>query len=108
MDPGRLRHRLTVQRVVRTDDGGGGYTEAWQDVPNGTVWGQVRPISSSERVRAMQSHGDITHRVTVRYSATLTGEMRVQFKGRTLSLVGPPTDTDEMETYMEFLAREER
>lgn len=107
MDPGILRYRATIQAARRTDDEGGGYVETWRPISDGGVWVGVTPLTASERVRAMQTHGEMTHRVTMRYRHDVTGQMRLDYHGRTLTIQGPPVNVDERERWMEFLAREE-
>lgn len=104
MEPGRLRHRVSLQGVTRTDDGGGGYTEAWGDLA--TVWAAVEPLQGSEQIRAMQTEAAATHRVRMRYRAGVHAGQRVIHEGRGFEIVAPPVDPDERHVELVLLARE--
>lgn len=62
---GKMRHRVTIQKLTRTDDGAGGYTETWEDIA--TVWAAVEPLSGREYYLAQQTQAEVSHKVTMRY-----------------------------------------
>ena len=62
---GALRHRLSLQREARTADGGGGFARTWSTYA--TVWGEVRPLSGTERLRAERLENPVTYRVRIRH-----------------------------------------
>lgn len=47
--PSDLRHRLTLEELVRVADEGGGFTEDWVTVA--TLSANLRPINGDERFR---------------------------------------------------------
>ena len=48
---GAMDQRITLQRLVRTPDGGGGQAEAWQDFPrNPRPWASVMAKSGRENM----------------------------------------------------------
>lgn len=68
----------------------------WADIA--TVFADVRPMGSNERMAAMQMQSGGTHVVTVRYQselASVTGEDRILFGSRTFNIVGIPRNIDE-------------
>ncbi len=81
---GALRHRVTLQTVGETPDGGGGFTTAWTDVA--TVWAAIEPLRGRERLHAQQLENPVTHRVTIRYRAGVTAKMRLKFGPRILNI----------------------
>jgi SPP1 family predicted phage head-tail adaptor len=87
---GRLNRRVSIEQVTRTADGGGGYTEGWAAIPNGTVWARVSPLSGSERFDAQQVQGTLTTEVEIRYRSDVTSAMRVNHGGRLLYIAQPP------------------
>lgn len=107
MNPGDLRHQVTLQGVTRTDDGGGGYTEVPVTIATG-VWAAVEPLEGNERIRAMQTEASATHRVTLRYRSDVTAALRVVHEGRTLEVVSPPIDPEERHAELQLLCREVR
>lgn len=108
VDPGRLRHLIHLRRPgTRTPDGGGGYRRKYRPVVGGPVRAEVKPIEGTERLRAMQTTGQATHRITMRYRSDVTADYQVVHEGRTFKLVAPPIDIEERHQWMELLAREE-
>lgn len=81
---GTLRHRVVLQHVVRTDDGGGGAAETWSTVAE--LWAAVRPISGDERVAADALAGQLTHEVWVRHRPGVTPSMRFLIGSRVLDI----------------------
>lgn len=101
---GRLRHRVTIEEVVRRDDGQGGFTETW--VTKAEVWGGVEPIRGMERFEAQKVNANISHKVIIRYLFGLTEAMRVNFKDRYLTIEAIINPNEKNES-MELLCSEE-
>ncbi len=75
---GDLTHRVTLQAVTRTPDGGGGFTESWSDLADApTVYAAIRPLSGAEVFRFRQVSTEATHRIVIRYRADLTPARRI-------------------------------
>ena len=56
MSVGKLRHRVTIQGLIRADDGYGGITETWQDVA--TVMGSGESHCEEQKdYRALRCSG---------------------------------------------------
>lgn len=98
----RLPHRLRFVRVQRTPDGMGGHVETWQTAFR--IWGRVRGLSATERLRAMQTAGESTHTIEVRYRGDITPDMRIEKRGETYE-IDPPVDRRGDGRYMEMTAR---
>ncbi len=81
---GALRHRVILQAPQETADGGGGASVTWTDVA--VVWAEIAPLRGTERLRAGQLEAALTHRVTIRYRAGVTPEMRVAFGNRLFNI----------------------
>ena len=82
---GALRHRLDLERVVRTPDGGGGVSESW--VVEATVWGAVRPLTGSEAVEADRIAGTQRVEITIRYRAGVDPAMRFRKESRVFHIL---------------------
>lgn len=94
MRAGRLRHRVWIENPTEVDSGDGlGLVRTWNKVQE--IYAAVEPIGSRERLQNNQIEAGITHRVTSRYTASLTTKSRLLFRGRYLHVVGPPINTDE-------------
>lgn len=85
MHIGAMRERLTLEQPVRTPDGAGGATVAWQPVTE--VWAHVRPISGDERLRHDQVAGRLTHEVWIRHRAGIAPAMRFTQGARIYEIV---------------------
>jgi SPP1 family predicted phage head-tail adaptor len=85
MSIGSLRDRLTLEQPVRTPDGGGGASIAWQPVAD--LWARVRPISGDERLAHDQVAGRLTHQVWLRHRPGVTPTMRFRQGARTYEIV---------------------
>lgn len=73
---GKLRHRVVIQRPVETQNSTtGATTVTWQDVA--TVWAAIEPLSAREFIAAQAENSKVSTRITVRYRADLTHEMRL-------------------------------
>lgn len=103
MSAGRLRKRVTIQRLARTDDGYGGSLEDWQDVA--TVWAAVEPLRGSERYEAQQVQSVLSHRVMMRYRPGIKPQMRLVMKDRTL-MIEAVINVEERNRWLELLCQE--
>jgi len=103
MNAGKLRHRVTIQQLVATDDGYGGITETWQDVA--TVWAAVEPLRGTERYRAQQVQAELSHKVTIRYRPGIKPDMRLKYGDRILEIEAV-IDVEERHRWLELLCSE--
>jgi SPP1 family predicted phage head-tail adaptor len=85
MNIGSLRERLLLEQPVRTPDGGGGASLAWETVAE--LWAHVRPISGDERLRHDQLSGHLTHEVWIRFRAGVVPAMRFRQGARIYEVV---------------------
>lgn len=81
---GRLRHRITLERLKGSDDEYGEPTSSYEVY--GHFWAAVEPLSGRELWQAQQVKATTTHRVTMRYVDGVTPGMRLIHKGRTLEI----------------------
>ena len=100
---GALRHRLDIEAVARTPDGGGGATETWMAVAS--VWAAIEPTSGREAVTAEAVAGAITHHVTLRHRAGLAPAMRFRHGSRILEIAAV-LDADERGRHLRCLCLE--
>jgi SPP1 family predicted phage head-tail adaptor len=104
MNPGDLRHRVTVKRQHTQTDLMGGFSDSWED--EAEVWAAIWPVSAKEIVQNQQLVGQVSHRVRVRYLSTLTTAMKLVFGTRTfriLSIINP----EERGIYLDLMCLEE-
>lgn len=71
---GDLRHRLTIERAVRTDDEGGGAALVWDEVAE--IWGAVEAVSGAERFATDRVTGSAMYNIAIRYRDGVAPSMR--------------------------------
>ncbi len=99
-----MRHKVTLQQKILTEDGAGGYSTAWEDVA--TLWAQITPLRGSETTSGGKISAPSSHRFRVRYSSTVQADMRLLFDGRTFN-IRAIQNTDEKNHMLEVLVEED-
>lgn len=95
MQAGRLDQRVTLQASVRTPDAIGEPVPAWSDLA--TVWANVRDMSGREVNAARAVQSEAVRRVTIRWRADITADMRVLHRGRIMVITAPPREVGRRE-----------
>lgn len=97
---GKLRHRVTIQRPVNEQDSSGDNVESWADVKS--VWAAIEPMSAREFISSAAEQSKVTGRITIRYFADLTADMRIYHpaKGLYYDIQGILTDKDSGNEYI--------
>lgn len=106
MRSGRLRRRIVIEQVTETADGGGGATEGWSAITNGTVWARKAPLSGNERFAAQQVQGTLTTEFEIRYRSDVTSAMRVNDGGTYYYIAQPPHDPDDRRRSLVLICEE--
>ena len=75
-NPGRLRHRFTLEAPVDTPDGAGGAERNYVAVAS--FWGRLDPASLNNRTIDETQQSRATHRLTLRARDDLTTEHRLR------------------------------
>ncbi len=100
---GALRHRLQLQSLQRTADGGGGVTESWQTET--TLWGRIQPRSGREPFLGHQWDSRISHVIWVRHGASVTPDKRFRLKERVFHILAV-MDWEERRRWLRCLCEE--
>jgi len=79
---GMLKEPVTFQRLVRTSDSAGGFSQAWQTLANSPTRAHVKSLSGSERFASARVEATATHRVVVRYFPGLTEADAILIRGK--------------------------
>jgi SPP1 family predicted phage head-tail adaptor len=98
LDAGKLRHRVTIQRLLRYIDTAGDTVEGW--VEFATVWAAVEPLSAREFIGSQAMQSQISLRVTIRYLDGVAATMRLLHGSRVYVIEGVLPDK---ESGMEYL-----
>jgi len=77
MNPGRLRHRIAIERKISTRSATTGeLTETWELVDE--VWAQISPLSARDFIAAQAVQSEMTGRILLRWRNDLLPTMRVR------------------------------
>ena len=84
----RLDRRVSLEKQVATDVGGGVTETTWQE--HAEVWARVKPLSGYEYYQAQQATGGATHEITIRRAPSGApnpdSDMRLNYDSRTMSI----------------------
>jgi len=104
LNPGRLRHRLTLQRCIKTQDGYGQDVLAWTDTT--TFWAQVRAMQGRELETARQTWAEARFKIRMWHpNQEIRREDRLVWDERTLDILDAE-DPDGTGREMLIIARE--
>jgi len=78
--PGMLRHTIVIERLTRTDDNAGGYTDSWATWK--TVKASIKNVSGTERLHSQRLDAEVSMKMTIRYIDGLTEIDRVSFRSK--------------------------
>ena len=103
MKIGKLRHRITIERVTETRDADGAVIETWSTYA--TVQASIEPVSGREYFTAQSTQADVTHRVYARYVAGVVPKMRVKYGARIFEILST-INTGERNRELQLMCRE--
>lgn len=100
---GLLRHRVTVQRKVETQDPEtGALTFEWVDyAPN--IAAMIKDLSAKEFLAAQQINSQVSSRIVIRTLPGLTASMRIVHGSVVYNIVGILADPDSRLEYQTCL-----
>jgi SPP1 family predicted phage head-tail adaptor len=79
MEPGRLRHRVTLEELLTEQDSDGAVSEAWTPI-SAPVSAEILPLSGRELLAAAATQSKVATRIVIRYRpgfSTMAHPMRV-------------------------------
>jgi SPP1 family predicted phage head-tail adaptor len=115
---GRLRHRVTIERLDVTLAGGtenssssssdaeagdGARTETWSDAFGRYLSAEVVPLSGREFIAAAATQSKITTRITIRRRPGVDATMRVNHRGTLYNIEAVLPDPDSGINYLTLL-----
>lgn len=95
---GRLRHRLVLEELSTSGDGGGGVADEWEEVA--TLWAGLSPTRGFEENRGGKPEAQMGHKVLIRYRADLVSTMRFR-EGARIFEIQAIRNVDERSAYQE-------
>ncbi|WP_253637875.1 phage head closure protein [Achromobacter insolitus] len=92
LDSGKLRHRVSIERITRTQDPDtGAIGETWTEVAK--VWAAVEPLSAREFVQSAAGQSEVTARITIR-TRDIQATDRIIHRGTVYNIRGVLADKD--------------
>lgn len=85
MNPGELRHRITLQKFTTTVNENGFEEETWIDFK--TLWASVSNLHGREYFEAAAVQKENTVKFTVRYIKDLDTSMKILFKDKSYNII---------------------
>jgi len=103
MRAGRLRHRVTLQKLSLYQDTTGAKINRYTNVI--TVWAEINPFKGKEFFDSHKEIGEITHKIIIRYYEGINRDWRIKFGNRTFNVLSV-INTGERNLYIEIICKE--
>lgn len=83
MRAGKLRHRITIEEPVESQDDYGEEVRWWQPLPFlSETWAEKEDLSGRELFQAQQVNALVTTQFTLRYRTDVNARMRIKHDGQ--------------------------
>jgi SPP1 family predicted phage head-tail adaptor len=96
---GMLRHSVSLQRVVKTADGAGGFTHTWSTIA--TLRAFLRVTGANESTGQDRLNMSQRQKATIRYRSDLLPNDRILFQGKAYQIRGI-SDIEFRKKYLEL------
>lgn len=105
MNPGKLRHRITIQELTGIKDPLSGEIigEDWQEVC--TVWAEIKALRGREYFVAQQTIAESNHEIIIRYRKGIKPAMRAISDGRVFDIQAV-LDKDGRKRFLSLVCKE--
>lgn len=104
---GQFNKRITFEKQIKTDDGGGGFSVSWEELENvPEVYANISPLSSKEIFSYLKREVKVSHKIIIRYRNDISVEMRV-VSGDKIYGIKAIKDLQGLNRYLEITADEE-
>lgn len=80
MNIGNMRHRVTIEKIVKKTDPYGDPYDDWGE--HATVWAAIEPLTGREYWGAQQVDSEVAGKIRIRYLSDINPTMRVKFGTR--------------------------
>lgn len=104
INPGELRHRITIQKLNNSQNEYGEISEFWEDILN--IRAGIYPISGKDFFAAETTNNEITHKINIRYVPGITSAMRIKFGERYFEIISPPINFQEKNILLQIMCKE--
>ncbi len=104
INPGRLKHRITIMRYQEAEDGLGNATQ--ELVPLKSCWAELRLVRGKEQLEYFKNVNDLMYKITIRYT-DVTEKDVVAYNGRQFQ-INYITNPLEDNYYLELMCTESK
>lgn len=106
MRAGRLRHKITFQKIVSSQDAFGQQIEGDSEYENlKTVWASITPISGKESFLSNVDFSKVTHKIKIRFTSNIEASKRIVWQNRIFNILNT-RNIEEVDREIEILAWE--
>lgn len=99
MQAGKLRHRVSLQKPVKTQNPStGAVVNSWEEIAK--PWAEVAPLSAREFVAAQATQSEVTTRITIRFRSDVTSKHRIVYAGKIFNIEGVLADDKSGRDYL--------
>lgn len=103
MNPGELRHKITIQQLLASQYTLGQPSGEWADVVN--AWVSI-DSSSKQYYTAKTIQIEMTHLIKMRYNSRIKSGMRIKFNNRIFEILGSPVNYQERNVELRLMCKE--
>lgn len=86
IEAGRLRHKIELQKPVRSQSSTGEMTTTWTHVAD--LWASIEPLSAREFIAAQSIQSKVLARITIRHTSQIAADMRIVYRGKIYNIEG--------------------
>jgi len=105
MRAGKLRHVVTIQQPIKTNNAINEAVIDWQVFAR-DIRANLLPLGSKEFFAQDKEKSSITHKLFIRYIEGVTNQMRIIMGARIFEIVAPPINVDEMDRELVIMVKE--
>jgi len=106
MRAGRLRHKITFQKIVNSQDELGAPLVGSSGYENfKTVWASITPISGKESFLSNADFSKTTHKIKIRFTSNIDASLRIVWQNRIFNILNT-RNVEEVDREIEILAWE--
>lgn len=92
MRAGALRHRVTFERLVETQDSAGDMVRNWVPAFREPLWCEIMPMMGRELIAAQAIQAEVTGKIRMRYRPDIDAKMRCVHRGVIYNIKGVVPD----------------
>jgi len=104
MNPGKLRHLVSIQHHAKSRNEFGEVVESWSEFAK--AWAEIKPIKANELFAGGKIQDEATHRCVIRYIGGVLPGMKVRYMDRDFFIVSV-RNFFERDEYLELICKEE-